>query len=225
MKIDILVVSYHARKELAQTLSSIALYSVPGYRLTIHDNTEINYPLTWLWNRFIERSRREVIALVNSDVIVGPGWDSEAIACLLEDPSIGNVGPISNYPQHSEFGIIQPPNSESMKAIAGETETRRTIVPRFIKRSENTLVGGHCMLFRKSAWEKVGSMDERFPFASNDWNFNQRLISCGYSLGVCLRSVCLHWWNASTKDGQSKGLMRDGPVFETPKPGSSFETI
>lgn len=225
MKIDILVVSYHAKNELAQTLSSIALYSAPGYRLTVHDNTAVNYPLTWLWNRFVERSRRELIALVNSDVIVGPGWDSEAIACLSEDPSVGSVGPISNYPQHSGFGTIQPPNSESIRAVVGETEVRRSIMPRFVKGRENSLVGGHCMLFRKSAWEKAGSMDERFPFASNDWNFNQRLIDCGYSLGVCLRAVCLHWWNASIKDGRSKGLMGDRPVFETPGPGLSFETI
>ena len=180
----------------------------------------------WLWNRFIERSRREIIALVNPDVIVGPGWDSEAVQFLSEEASIGNVGPISNYPQHQEFGVINKPTESSFDAIVKETEARSAITPRFVKGQKNSMVGGHCMLFRKSAWEKVGKMDERFQFASNDWNFNQRLLDHGYSVGVCLRSICLHWWNASTKEARSKGLMGgEEPSFEAARPGSTFETI
>lgn len=225
MNIDILVLSYHARNELAQALSSIVLYSTPGYRLTVHDNTAVNYPVTWLWNRFIERSKREFIALVNSDVIVGPGWDSEAIACLEEDELVGSVGPISNYPQHAEIENLAGPNSHSMQEVVMQTASRKDINPRFVKRKEYSFVGGQCMLFRKSVWEKVGMMNEDFPFASNDWNFNDRLIKSGYTMGVCLRAICLHWWNASMKDAREKGLMREDPIFVAPQYGATFETI
>ena len=80
MTIDILVVAYCGWHALGETLASIARYSEPGYRLTVFENSVRNYPLTWIWNRFIEESGRGVIALVNPDVIVGPGWDSEALA-------------------------------------------------------------------------------------------------------------------------------------------------
>ena len=114
MKLDILVVSYHAKKELAQTLASIALFSAPGYRLTVHDNTARNYPLTWLWNSFVSRRRRDFVALANSDVVLGPGWDTEAVTLLESDKKIGNVSPASNCPAHKSLSPIPEPNEHSL---------------------------------------------------------------------------------------------------------------
>lgn len=222
MKLDILVVSYHAKKELAQTLSSLALFSAPGYRLTVHDNTARNYPLTWVWNRFVERSKRDVIAYVNSDVIVGPGWDSEAMALLESDPTVGNVSPASNYPPHEALAPIPNPNEHALEWIEGLTEGLKQSPNRFHKGSDPTLAGGHCMIMRRSANRHVAGFDERFPFANNDWDFNTRLVKAGFKMGVCLHATCLHWWNASTKDAAAKGI---SPQFFPPPAGATFDTV
>lgn len=221
MKLDILVVSYHARKELAQTLSSIALFSAPGYRLTVHDNTSKNYPLTWLWNRFTERSKREAIALVNSDVVVGPGWDTEALEFLESDLSVANVSPLSNYPPHATFAHIPHPDWNAIEWIPEFTKTLKER-KRFELVGHHSLISGHCMIFRKSAFEQIGGFDERFPFTANDYVFNERLLKHGYNLGLCNHATALHWWNASTKDAQAKGIE---PGFITPGSDESFETI
>lgn len=222
MKMDILVVSFHAKKELALTLASLALHSAPGYRLTVHDNTAVNLPLTWLWNRFVERSKRELVALVNSDVILGPGWDTEAIEFLKSDPSVANVSPLSNYPPHHPIAILPDPNEDSMDWIVKKTEERKNTIPRFHKGNHYTFVAGHCMILRRAAHARVGGFNEAYPFAGNDYEFNQRLLNAGMSLGVCLHALSLHWWNASTKDAAKKGI---SPGFIPPNLGATFETV
>lgn len=225
MKIDILVVSYHAKAELAQCLASIALYSAPDYRLTVHDNTAVNYPLTWLWNRFAERSRCEFLAFVNSDVVVGPGWDSEAIALMRADGRVAAVSPLSNYPPHRGLGKIQPPDEDALDWILTATETLKESPKRYHHGTDRTLVGGHCMVLRRSAFKKVSGFDEKWSFANNDWDMNERLVKAGYLLGVCLHSLSLHWVNASTKDAKKKGLLKGGPVFVKPVPGATFDNL
>lgn len=222
MKLDILVVSYHAKKELAQTLSSLALFSAPGYRLTVHDNTAKNYSLTWLWNRFIERSHCDFVAFVNSDVIVGPGWDTEALALLQSNPAVANVSPASNYDPHRQLAPIPEPNEHALEWIGGLTEGLKRAPTRFYTGTDHKLVAGHCMIMRKSTNRQVGGFDEKFPFANNDWDLNNRFIKAGYQMGVCLHTASLHWWNASTKEAKAKGL---SPVFATPPAGATFDTI
>lgn len=222
MKLDILVVSYHAKIELAQCLSSIVLYSAPDYRLTVHDNTAVNYPLTWLWNRFAERSRSEFLAFVNSDVVVGPGWDAEAMDLMKADGKVASASPLSNYPPHHGLAGIRKPDPDALEWIPSLTETLKKNPNRFYQGIDRRLVTGHCMILRKAAFETVAGFDETWSFANNDWNMNERLVKVGYRLGVCLHAVCLHWINASTKDARKKGL---DPVFVTPAPGSTFDSL
>lgn len=225
MKIDILVVSYHAKKELAQCLASIALFSAPDYRLTVHDNTAVNYPLTWLWNRFTERSRTEFVAFINSDVIVGPGWDTEAMALMQANQKVGAASPLSNYPPHRGLAKIRKPDGDAFEWILPLRETLKGNLQRAHLGTDRTLVSGHCMILRRAAWKRVAGFDEKWSFANNDYDMNQRLVQAGYLLGVCLHAVSLHWGNASTKDAQAKGLIKGGPVFVKPQPGATFDSL
>lgn len=222
MKLDILVVSYHAKAELAQTLASLALFSAPGYRLTVHDNTAVNYSLTWVWNRFVERSKREFVAFVNSDVIVGPGWDSESMALLESDSTVANVSPASNCGEHRNLAPIPEPNKYALEWIEKLAEGLKRSPKRFHTGIDHRLVVGHCMIMRKSLNQRIGGFDEKFPFANNDWDLNQRFIKAGYKMGVALHAPCVHWWNASTKEAKAKGL---NPAFVTPPHGATFETV
>jgi GT2 family glycosyltransferase len=222
MSLDILVVSYHAKKELAQTLASIAKFSAPGYRLTVHDNTSINYSLTWLWNAFVARSRREFIALVNSDVFVGPGWDTEAMELLRSDQTIGNVSPVSNCPAHKSLVPIPEPRDETLEWIEKLTDDIKLSPTRFHIGTDHMLAVGYCMIFPKSVFLQVGGFDEQYPFANNDFDFNQRLVRADFKLGVALHAPCLHWWNASTKDAKAKGIK---PRFLHPPLGTTFDMV
>ena len=223
--IDILVVAFHAKKELAQTLCSLAMWSAPGYKLTVYDNAPINYSLTWLWNKFIQESTMDMIALVNSDVIVSPGWDSESIALLEQHNECSVSMPVSNYNFHSGLAEVPNPTADWPEEVPKLTEKLKLNPQRFHISADHTFVSGHCMLVRKSSWEKLGGFNECFPFLNNDWDFNRRSIEAGMKLGICLHTASQHWWNASTNDAKAKGVFSGGQNFVTPKPGVKFSSI
>lgn len=227
MKLDIFIVAYKAEKELAAALSSIALWSKPGYRLTVYDNVVHNYPLTWLWNQFIRQSNAEYIALVNPDVVVGPGWDAECLDLLALNPSCAVAMPLSNYPPHEGIHKIPKMTYDWFDEILVVTgDIKRKFPNRFYLLPERTLVSGHCMFVRKSAWLAVGGLNEGFPFANNDYDFNTRLIAKGMTLGVSLHSVVYHAWGASTRDAKASGAFAPGKqLFSQPPPGATFSTI
>lgn len=230
MTVDILVVAYCGWRALADTLSSLASWSEPGYRLTVLENSVKNEALTWLWNRFIERSARDVIALVNPDVIVGPGWDTEALACFAQHPDCAAVSPISNTVPHRDALASGVPDAMTLADVEPLATTLKDTVrePRFHLTSDPRMTPAHCVLIRRSAWARVAGFDERLPFGGNDFDFNQRLVDAGMTLAVATRAFSFHHWGASTADAVRLGQFdttQNEPRFRRAGPDVPFEAL
>jgi GT2 family glycosyltransferase len=208
--IEIIMVSYMAKERLAQTLAGIARNTRPGYRLTLHDNTEKNYPLSWVWNQMVGASKREFIAVVNPDILVGPGWDTEAISCLVENKDCGIATPLSNYDGHMNIERIEHPDEHAggklQDITLGLHEKFRG--ERFRLGNHPHSIPGHCMVFRKESWKKVGGFDETIPFCGSDSAYSKRVADNGFSLGICLHAVILHYWHSSVQDGWDAGTIK-----------------
>lgn len=229
--IDIFVVAYHAKTDLAETLSSIALSTSPGFKLSVFDNSEKNYPLSWLWNRFVEASSRPFIALVNPDVALSPGWDSEAIHAM-NAPQCGAAGPLSNTTPHLEaFGrksVEEAAKDPKPTCLEDVRSLFRPAENRFEWTSDHRMVAGHCFIIRRQAWASIGGFNEGIPFAGNDYDFNSRLVRAGMTLAVCLQAVCFHKWNKSIQEGIRLGTFDQKswcPKFSSPPKGSKFSSI
>ena len=50
----------------------------------------------------------------------------------------------------------------------------------------------YCLLLRKSAWQRAGGYDEAMRDGYEDWEFNIRLMKCGYQ-GICLAKPLVHY--------------------------------
>lgn len=225
---EIFIVAYHAKQDLSRALASIALHSRPGYRLTVYENGGNNYPLTWLWNRFMEQSRRDVVAICNPDIIVGPGWDTEALACL-EDPTVAAVNPMSTYIPHWRGRAMPFPEDFGLDMIESVTAKVREIFKdeRFFFAHYHELLVGSCYILSRSAWNRLGGFDESLPFGGNEYEFNRRALGAGMKLGVCSHAVAWHKWNASARDAINLGTFDPAawkPRFNAPPEGADFRS-
>lgn len=231
--LDILVVAYHARKELIQTIASISLFTKPGYRLTVYENAAHNYPLTWLWNKFVESSRRPYVALCNPDILVGPGWDTETLACLEEHPQVGVVQPFTNCGQHNDLFQTaggQFPGDMEIEAAPDVTNRLKQEFShrRFAFGTNRDLVFGHCYILSRNVWKELGGFDEKFQFGGNEYDFNERLVKRNKHLAVCGHAFAYHFWNASSKEAKSRDewdYQKGQPIFKTPPSYKSFSEV
>lgn len=227
--LDIFIVAYHAKVALSDTLQSVALWTSPGYRLTVYDNSKKNFPLTWLWNRLIEQSGRSFVAILNPDIVLSAGWASEAIACMNAHADCGVAAPVSNNSFHSErfkgafYREFTPAEGQ---VIADELAAKP--FPRFSLFKEYQATPGHCLVIRKAAWKKVSGFNERIPFAGNDYDFNRRVALASMSLGICMKAACYHKWNQSIKEGIALGTFDEKsncPRFASPPRDVPFSSL
>lgn len=227
--LDIFIVSYHAKAALSEALQSVALWTSPGYRLTVYDNSVKNFPLTWLWNKFIEKSERQFVAILNPDVVLSAGWASETLACMKDHPECGVSAPLSNCPFHSsKFSEVQIPAFLPAEGQAVADNLSEKSLERFSFFKEYEAAPGYCMVIRKEAWEKVSGFNEGIPFAGNDYDFNMRVAEKSMPLGICAKAACYHKWGQSIKEGQALGTFNipgNCPKFFSPPKGATFSSI
>ena len=132
-------------------------------------------------NLAVQQARGELICLLNNDVVpINSDWLAEMVAHALR-PDIGAVGAKLYYPndtiQHA--GVL-------MNGIAAEhlhLGYQRSSVGygnRACLAQNYSAVTAACLVIRKSTWQVVGGMDEKFAVAFNDVDFCLRVGCHGY---------------------------------------------
>ncbi len=233
MSLDILIVAYGAKKALTQTVGLITYCSAPGYRLTVYENGRNNYPLTWIWNQFVRASRRPYVALCNPDILVGPGWDTEAMACFEEIPTVAAINPLSNYGKHYELLLTdKDPFGGGIDAggVQGKVEYLKKAFSgkRFIVGQVSNFLWGHCYIFRRKCWIELDGFNEKYEFGGNEYDFSDRLLQKGWRLAICTHSFAYHIGKESTKEAKKNGAWdeeKNQPRFNTPPKGTEFSDI
>jgi GT2 family glycosyltransferase len=136
-------------------------------------------------NLAVERSRGEVIALLNNDLAVrDPHWLSEMVSCALR-PGVGAVGAKLYYPngtiQHA--GVVT-----GMCGIAGHPlrgTDGNLDGPHGLLRRVRTVgaVTAACMVLRRARYEEAGGLDEiNLPISYSDVDLCMRLRARGYRI-------------------------------------------
>lgn len=222
---DILIVSFLARKELAMTLSTLALWTRPGYRITIYNNESKNYPLTWIWNRFFEQSKRDVVVLLNPDVLVAPGWLDVMLEAFANDPSCGAAMPLTNHIPHERIFQVPRPSGEWLERASGMVEhLKSSFKERLYYTEDSRMMAGHCLAIPRTAWQKASGFDENVEFYDNDVYMMERLKRAGFKLAICLHSAVGHMWGCSTREARAAGRFEGPNIFSRPSPGQDFST-
>ncbi|MBE0447944.1 MAG: glycosyltransferase [Actinobacteria bacterium] len=148
------------------------------------------------YNRGIKAAKGDYILLIGNDTIVTGYWLENLIACLESEPSIGIVGPRSNYASGRQFIETSYTTVEDLHRFAGKFN-RQGPEEWF----EVDTITGLCMLIKREIIDKIGVFDERFSVGSFEGNdFCARAKAAGYRL-VCAGNTFIHHLGSRTLIG------------------------
>ncbi len=147
----------------------------PG-QITLHRNPE-NLGFVKSCNLGIALGNAPFVVLINSDVVVTPGWLERLVSCAERDPRIAAVNPFTNHASQINLPLAPGANFFGMDEYLqrhGPTSAADVV----------TSVG-FCLLLRRSALERVGVFDEIYGHGyCEESDLCMRLTTHGYRTTV-----------------------------------------
>lgn len=216
-KTSLVILVYNQLDYTQQCLESVRNFTEPGsYEIIVVDNGSTDGSKDWLLEQAdiklilndenkgfpagcnqgagIAEPGNDIL-LLNNDTIVTQNWLRQLKEALYSEERIGAVGPVTNSAAYYQSIVTSYNSISEMHEFAASIrsnqanpfETRLKLI-------------GYCMLIKRSAWDKVGLLDERFTpgnFEDDDYSF--RLIQEGYKLLLCKNTFVHHYGGTSFK--------------------------
>lgn len=186
------------------------LRTVPNSKLVV--NSE-NLGFAGGNNQGLAIAEGEYVVLLNNDAIVTPGWLDHMLAAFDRDPSIGFVGPRSNYVAGAQLLPEVPYTKlEDLDAFAVQRASA------YAGQGSPTLfIVGFCLALRRSVVERIGGLDTRFGsgnFEDNDYCL--RAVRGGWA-GWIADDVFVHHYGHRTFIGAgidwTASMRKNGHLF------------
>ncbi|MFV2044459.1 MAG: glycosyltransferase [Anaerolineales bacterium] len=142
-------------------------------------------------------ARGEFIAILNSDVIVTPGWLDKLVEPLREDPTLGITSPVTNYvgegPQiDPNARNVTPQDAAIYAQEISHHEGLEPVVDRLVF---------FCVVVRKKTFDYLGGLATVFGLGNyEDEDFCLRLRMAGFSLGIVPGSFVFHYGSRTFKE-------------------------
>ncbi len=197
LECDILMPVYNGLTYVTDAVDAVLEHTHGfAYRLTVIDDASDKETATWLEQRAADDPRMRVIRsaenqgfvhacrrgyeasqtpfvlLLNSDVVVTPGWLQRLIQCARSDPKIASVNPLTNHASQLVMPMLPGASYLAMNALLNKRPPQYPDVVTGV---------GFCMLLRRSALERVGFFDEIFGRGyCEDSDLSMRLTTHGY---------------------------------------------
>lgn len=135
-------------------------------------------------NFAVPHAKGEYMILLNNDTeILAPDWIQEMLG-ICQKEEVGAVGAKLYYPdgtiQHA--GVILGLCGVASHLFVGAPGDKDGYAGRLVSVQDFSAVTAACMMTKKSAWEKVGGMEERLAVAYNDIDYCLRLQEAGYRI-------------------------------------------
>jgi GT2 family glycosyltransferase len=149
-------------------------------RVTLIRNVE-NRGVAPARNQGVRATSAEVVALVDSDARVGPRALAQLTNAVLADSTIGLAGPVFVGQEPEASGGGAPTLFRKLARAAGLVSTYRSMSPRQpVDAWDVDFVIGACQAFRRSAFDGVSGLDERYFYGPEDVDFCLRLRGAGW---------------------------------------------
>lgn len=158
-------------------------------------------------NRAADFARGELLAFLNNDLVLLPGWLEPMLAALAASAPRASI--IGNVQLDAKTGVVD--HAGLVIDLTGKPVHVRTR-PSRISRWRRPVrivpaVTGACLLIARPLWQRLGGFDEGFVNGGEDIDLCFRARSLGHESAVALRSVVRHHVSSSpgrkTKDEQN----------------------
>jgi GT2 family glycosyltransferase len=155
----------------------------------------------------VKLARGEYVVLLNNDTIVTDAWLNQLVALSQLAPTIGLVGPVSNYaapPQLVEnvpYRIGPKRNSDARWLVdtsAVETFAHKWRDENRGKWQETERLGGFCLLVKRDVLKRIGHLREAGDLALFDTDIlSAKARQAGFTLACC-RDLFVHHFGTRT---------------------------
>lgn len=160
---EIIIVNNGSQPETKEYLDGL------NFIKTIHWNE--NRGVSKAWNAGLKIATRDILCVLNNDVLVQPNGMQKLVVAAIETGVAGNEGACMNM----DFCYAYSTYNED----------------------EADYLGGYCIVFRRDVWDSVGEFDELFSPAyweDNDWSL--RVKEAGYKWKII--PECVYHYVART---------------------------
>ena len=137
-------------------------------------------------NQGLVLARGDVLALLNNDTIVPPGWLSGLVR-HLDDPAVGSIGPVTNrIGNEAQIDAAYDTYGELLDFARHYTHAHQGVA--FDIRTLTMF----CLAMRRDVYERVGLIDESYRIGMlEDDDYSMRVRAAGYRV-MCADDVFVH---------------------------------
>jgi glycosyltransferase involved in cell wall biosynthesis len=141
------------------------------------------------FNRLASRTDADVLVLLESGALVGPGWLERLLAALTADPATGLAGPSTNR-SWNEQGVFPHADAASVVEAAEAVGARFGSLTRPLTPLHS--LADFCYAIRRDVIEAVGAADERYGLGPCwEMDYNVRAARAGFR-GVWVAGAYVH---------------------------------
>lgn len=164
-----------------------------------------NYGFTGGYNRALEDLEADYFVLINSDVLVSPGWLEPLVSWMESHPQCGICGPKLLGLVKEAGGYRKTGNFEYAGAAGGWVDAwgfpfcRGRVLNRvctdrgqYDSPARVLWCTGACLMVRSSVWKALGGLDDRFFAHMEEIDLCWRAQLAGWQVTVVPQSVVWH---------------------------------
>lgn len=139
-------------------------------------------------NRGLRLAAGDQLLLLNNDTAATNGWLANMQRALQSDERIGLVGPVTNYADGKQRIAVPFADLAEFQRVAAQMNE-----PDSAKWEPAQRIIGFCMLFKRTVYDRLGGMDERFGpghYEDDDYCFRARMH--GFGIRICRDTLVYH---------------------------------